>query len=149
MEDPTAADDIKHVIEVYKGDINEVAFGTQLTLMRTLMQSRFSNINTVTLSDIVKVFQEMKPTSRLLFSEIVTVLKLVLVMPATNATSERSFSALRRLKTYLRSTMTQERLNHLMILHVHKEATDSMDLDTVANEFVSGTEHRVSIFGKF
>ena len=53
VEDPTAADDMKHVIEVYKGDINEVAFGTQLTLMRTLMQSRFSNLNTVTLSDIV------------------------------------------------------------------------------------------------
>ena len=31
---------------------------------------------------------------------------------ATNATSERSFSALQRVKTYLRSTTKQERLNH-------------------------------------
>ncbi|KAH3831615.1 hypothetical protein DPMN_104886 [Dreissena polymorpha] len=56
------------------------------------------------------------------------VLRHVLVMPATNATSERSFSALRRLKTYLRTSTTQERLTHLMTLHVHRCATDAMDL---------------------
>ena len=55
-------------------------------------------------------------------------MKLILVMPSTNASSERTFSAMRRVKSYLRSTMTQERLNHLMILHVHKELTDKLDL---------------------
>ena len=57
-------------------------------------------------------------------------------MPASNAMSERSFSTLRRVKTYLRSTMRQDRLNYLMILHVHKERTDALDLKEVANEFV-------------
>ena len=28
---------------------------------------------------------------------------------------------------YLRSTMTQHRLNHLIILHIHKELTDNID----------------------
>ena len=37
-------------------------------------------------------------------------MKLLLVMPATNATLERSFSALRRIKSYLQATMSQERL---------------------------------------
>ena len=149
VEDPTAADDIKHGMYVYKGDINEVAFGAKLDSLRTLLQRRYHDLNSVILCDIVKVFQDMKPTSRLLFSEVVTVLKRVLVMSATNATSERSFSALRRLKTFLRSTMTQGRLTHWMILHVHKETTDIMNLETVANEFVSDMEHRVSIFAKF
>ena len=66
-----------------------------------------------------------------------------------NATSERTFSAVRRVKTYLRSTTRQDRLNHLMILHVHKDRTDALDLKEVANEFVSGSEHRLRIFGKF
>ena len=82
-------------------------------------------------------------------AEVCTVLKLILVMPASNATSERSFSALRRIKTYLRSTMGQERLNNLMLLHIHKEITDDLDLKDVATEFISGSEHRLSIFGKF
>ena len=48
----------------------------------------------------------------------------------TNSTSERSFSAMRRVKSYLRSTMTQERMNNLMILNVHKELTVKLILLT-------------------
>ena len=59
-----------------------------------------------------------------------------------NVTSERSVSTLRRVKTYLRNTMGQERLNNLMILNAHKEITDSLDLDAIANEFIVNTEHR-------
>ena len=49
-------------------------------------------------------------------------------MPATNSTSERSFSALRQLKTYLQNTMSQEQLSSLMVLHVHKNITDALDM---------------------
>ena len=40
------------------------------------------------------------------------------VIPATSCSCERSFSALRRLKTYLRSTMSQDRLSNLAILTI-------------------------------
>ncbi len=61
--------------------------------------------------------------------------QLLLIMPSTNATSERLFSAICRVKNYLRSTMTQGRLNHLMALHYHQQLTDSVDLKKVANDF--------------
>ncbi len=61
-----------------------------------------------------------------MFSEIVTLLKIVLVNSSTNAASERLFSVMRRIKTYLRSPMSQARLNSIMILHVHKERTDRL-----------------------
>ena len=70
-------------------------------------------------------------------------------MPATNATSEHSFSALRRVKSYLRSTTSQQRLNNLMLLYVHKQHTDSLDELSVANEFVGESEHRLQAFGQF
>ena len=73
--------------------------------------------------------------------------KLLLVMPATNAESERSFSAVRRIKTYLRSTMSQQRLNHLMLLHVHKSYTDKLNLVDIANDFIADNEHRKRMFG--
>ncbi len=47
---------------------------------------------------------------------------------ATKASSETSFSALRRIKSYLRATMKQDRLNYLMLLHVHKDRTNEIDL---------------------
>jgi hypothetical protein len=74
--------------------------------------------------------------------------QLILVMPGTNASSERSFSAIRRVKNYLRTTMTQ-RLNYLMLLHVHKDKTDALDLKVLLNEFVECSEHRSNIFAKY
>lgn len=113
------------------------------------MESRYEDVSVGTIQNIVQLFRDMKPASLAMFSHVVTVVKLILVMPATNATSERSFSALRRLKTYLRSTMAQARLNHLLTLHVHREATDSMDITAVAREFVGNRDGRLSTFGTF
>ena len=69
-----------------------------------------------------------------MFSQIVVLIWLILVMSATNATSDRSFSALLIVKTYLQTTMTQGRLNHLMILHVHRVETDALDIHAIASD---------------
>ena len=45
----------------------------------------------------------------------------IYMIPVTTATAERSFSALRRLKTYSRSTMSKERLNHTMLLYPRRD----------------------------
>jgi hypothetical protein len=55
------------------------------------------------------------------FPNLQTLLSILLTIPVTNAEAERSFSALKRLKSYLRSTMGQERLNGLALLAVHSE----------------------------
>ena len=55
-----------------------------------------------------------------LLSEVSTVLKLVLVLPATDAQSERIFSSLKNVKTYRRNSMGQSRLNH-MTMYVHED----------------------------
>ena len=91
----------------------------------------------------------MSTFEKSLLSQAVVLLILLIVMPATNAISERSFSALRRLKNYMRITMSQEQLNRLLVLHTHKDYTDSLELIAVANEFVSSSGHRIQIFGNF
>lgn len=48
-------------------------------------------------------------------------LQIFATIPVTTASPERSFSTLRRLKNYMRSTMGQERLNGLAVLNIHKE----------------------------
>ena len=68
-------------------------------------------------------------------------------MPATNAVSERSFSSLHRVKSYLRVTMSQTRLNSLMVLHVHKTLTDSLSLIDIGND-LSRVQTKESIFEK-
>ena len=56
---------------------------------------------------------------------------------------------MRRLKTFLRSTMTQERLNSCMVLHIHTDHTDNLVLNEVANEFVSKGERRFKCLENF
>ena len=70
-------------------------------------------------------------------------------MPAINADSERCFSAMCRLKTYLRSSMGQSRLNHIMILSIYKEEVDDINIDLLGDEFIRGSEHCLQYFGKF
>ena len=82
-------------------------------------------------------------------SHVIIVTKLLLVAPATNAVSERSCAALRRTKTWLRTTVTQKRLNNCMLLHVHKEKVDNLNIIDIANEFGCANESRLSTFGKF
>ena len=65
------------------------------------------------------------------YSEVIALVKLYLASPATNAVSQRSASAMRRLKNWLRSTMSQERLNHCMLLSIHKEKTDEINLKCI------------------
>ena len=70
-------------------------------------------------STVCEVFNEGKfPKSML---KVDTLLHLYLTIPLTTATAERSFSTLHRLKNYLRSTMSQKRLNHLILLHTQKK----------------------------
>ena len=44
-------------------------------------------------------------------------------------------TALRRTKTWIRTTMTQKRLNNCMLLHVHKEKVDNLNIIDIANDF--------------
>ena len=53
--------------------------------------------------------------------EFVKALKILAVIPATSCSAERSFSPSRRLKTYLRNSMGQERLSSLALLHIERE----------------------------
>ena len=70
-------------------------------------------------------------------------------MPATVAVSERSFSALKRVQTYLRSTTGDSRLNYLMMLHVHKDRTDVLTLIEVANDSAGEKENESNCLANF
>ena len=89
------------------------------------------------------------PSYKRILSEIHKVLRLYLVVPVTSATSERTFSVLKRLLVYLRSTMTEMRLNNCLLVHVHKDLTDALNLEDIAKEFVACNVERRRHFGSF
>ena len=80
-----------------------------------------------TLTDIAATLNLAEGASRLLLPEVVRLVKLALVIPATSASAERSFSGLRGLKTYIRSSMGQPRLNYLLLLYCYRDRLDQLD----------------------
>ena len=55
------------------------------------------------------------------YQSLEVLLQILTTGPVTAATNERSSSALRYLKTYLRFTTKEDRLNGLALLHVHRD----------------------------
>ncbi|XP_042460344.1 zinc finger MYM-type protein 1-like [Zingiber officinale] len=69
--------------------------------------------------------------------------KILLTIPVTVASAERSFSKLKLIKTFLRSTMSQERLNGLAMLSIEKEIIEQLDYTDLINIFAAKTVRRV------
>jgi hypothetical protein len=64
----------------------------------------------------------------------------------TVASAERSFSKLKLLKSYLRSTMLQERLNDLAMIAFENDLLKSIQYEDLIDEFVSENVRRMALF---
>ena len=67
-------------------------------------------------------------TNRGLYPVIYNIISILLTMPVSSATSERSFSPTRRMKFYLRSTVGDERLSNLSLMHIHRHVQIDLDM---------------------
>ena len=77
------------------------------------------------------------------FCNIYTILQLLATVPISSATCERSISTLRYIKTYLRNSMTQDRLNGLALMYVHEDK--HIDLDQVIELLVQMHPRRMQM----
>ena len=127
--------ELSFVCNFYGQDLNKADLESQLKVLRTLYDEKTESGDHPSIRSLKEVLQSLSPAQRGIVSMVCKAFQLLLVIPATNSTPERSFSALRRIKSYLRSTMTQARLNHLMVLHYHQDLTDELDMKQVANDF--------------
>jgi len=74
---------------------------------------------------------------------IAVLLRIMLTMAVSVAGCERSFSKLKLIKNYLRSTMSSLRLSNLAILSIEREVTDSIDFEDVITEFANRKSRKV------
>nr|GEY36363.1 zinc finger MYM-type protein 1 [Tanacetum cinerariifolium] len=69
-----------------------------------------------------------------------------LTIPVTVASAERSFSKLKLLESYLRSTMSQARLNGLALIAIENDILVSVNYDDLVNNFTSKNAKRIALF---
>lgn len=135
--------DIKKITEFYKDDFDEFRLGSDREMALDLMKRK--EMEPKSLKDIVQ-FMKKNDWCRGLVPEYLRFIQLLMTVPGSTCSNERSFSVLRRVKNYLRSTMAQNRLNHVAILHSYPEEADRLDLETLMNEFISKNSKRASVF---
>ena len=128
-------------------DIEEVSKNGDIDAKRLIIQLKslenLSKYKTAMITDTLKEISSCNV--KVMIPQVLLLCKLHLVCPA--ATAERSFSTLRRLKTYLRGTMSQRRLNNLMILSIYKEEVDNLDMKCIVNDFIkNGDVKRTNAF---
>jgi len=80
-----------------------------------------TNVSEMTVLDTIQHANEFYP-------KIQRDLKILIALPCTTCSVERSFSSLRRIKTWLRSTMVESLLNGLALMSVYRRLImDNLD----------------------
>ena len=138
--------ELDFVCEFCKNDLSKTHLQVQLPRLQRLCKTEGSNV-IITIYDVVYILGGLSPAACVASSFVWNIMKLIMRMPATNASSKRTFSARRRIKTYLHTMMSQEQLNNLLLLHVNKVKTVTYDLLKIGRKFVAGKESRLQIFG--
>ena len=77
------------------------------------------------------------------YPNIKALVTVVCTLPVTSCSAERSFNGLKRIKTVVRSTMGNERLSSLALLHIHQDIP--VDVEEVIDEFARRHPRRIQL----
>ena len=96
------SEELKFLDEMYNDDVNISLLTAQMEILQVLLKDG----DYFCFDDIIVKIKELPNPEREMIKEVITLCKLILVNSATSAACERSFSTARRLKTWLRFSVT-------------------------------------------
>lgn len=131
------ASEAKKLKEIYKDDLEEEFVNECLHLRGYLIKREQVEMSPLRLSKILH-----EDDLQGVFPNVDIALRIFFCTPASNCSGERSFSVLKRVKNYLRSSMLQERLNALAILNIESEMVQALDFDRLVTSFAEKRSRR-------
>ena len=126
----------KKVLAGYGRNLDIIILTAQLESLKVNFPSKSHNKDSV--KDTIEKPKRFSVNSRKMFSQVIIFLKILLAKPATNAVSE--------IYAELKISVTWKRLNHCMILSVHKERTDNPDVVVAANDMCREKKEALEYF---
>ena len=127
---------------MYPSDLSE-GIRQELNYLRSVHDGNFEEKSSLPPLKLLNKLYEFKLHS--LFPNVCVALRIFLSMPATVATAERSFSKLKLVKSYLHTTMFQDRLVDLARLSIEHELANSFNFDNVIQNFARRKARKVHL----
>jgi len=128
---PNTAQDLERLLEIYQEDIGpRTAVVPEVQRWVNKWKEDFSTIHSSASEALCACHADIYPNVYILLTILDT-------LPVPTATSERSFSTMSRLETYLRSSIGNERMTGLVLLSIHKDR--QIDREKIMNDFVASS----------
>ncbi|KAL4107535.1 hypothetical protein QTP88_017867 [Uroleucon formosanum] len=126
----------------YENDLNKIEFISQLESFKEHVYNIDDDLKRVTFFEMLNFIYKNKLQDA--YPNISVAYQIYLTMPVTSASCERSFSKLKLIKTYLRSTTEQARLNHLSILSIENKIARQINYEDIINDFAAKKARKVN-----
>lgn len=137
-------DGIDHLLHLYGKSLNFNA-----DLVKTEMQIMKAAVSDLS-ADHVDVFSLEKvglSTNFLVkLPNLFKLMQLAFTLPVSSSTCERSFSAMRRVKNYMRATMGQERFSDVSILAIESDLSSKLVASELMDEFANCKQRKMKLF---
>ncbi|KAL6506344.1 hypothetical protein OROGR_024525 [Orobanche gracilis] len=124
-----------------------------------LKNNKQSNVDENELYVELKLIQEFLPSESMgpmdilrflnglgFFPNAIIAYRILLTIPLTVASAEMSFSKLKLLKSYMRSTMSEERLNGLVLVAIENDILEQVRYEDLVDDFASNNARMMSLF---
>uniref|UniRef100_A0A671TYV4 TTF-type domain-containing protein n=1 Tax=Sparus aurata TaxID=8175 RepID=A0A671TYV4_SPAAU len=108
---------------------------TALLSFRKLKTGMQTPSNTVELVQFIEPYKDV-------FFELFRLCKIAVAIPVSSASCERSFSTLKRVKTCLRSTISDERLSNLGVLSIESKRAKALNMEDFVDRFAKQHKNR-------
>ena len=79
------------------------------------------------------------------YGSVTKLMKIALTLPLTSTSAERAFSKLKLIKSRLRSTMKQERLESLILMSVEDDLLEELDSENLVQAFVDMAPRKLDL----
>ncbi|XP_051155178.1 zinc finger MYM-type protein 1-like [Leptopilina boulardi] len=124
------------LIKAYPDDLEEnlisecIHFASYISSMKDTERKTL-----ISLSSLLKFLRNRSLQN--IYPNLDIALRIAVCIPATNCSGERSFSCLKRVKNYHRSSLSQEKLNSLALLSIESNLIKSIDYDELIDDFAN------------
>lgn len=127
----------------YNSDLDAPEFVCEIESFKYQAMEVFENLGDMDAFQILQKNYELSLQNT--YPNLDIALRIFITMPVTTASCERSFSKLKIVKSYLRSSIGQERLTNMSIISIEKDVAKTLNYDDIIDVFANEKARKITL----